>query len=89
MGSRSWQEPLAKLRSHLLGIRNGNASLFLNAYTYNSKFFLMASYQAQLLPLPRDCAVFERVALITHCHETSCERIAPCRFSPVALCRWP
>jgi len=65
MGTKNWGEPITKFKQRVQAIRSGNASIALNAYTYNTKVIPVTSYQAQLIPLPRSYAVLERVALHT------------------------
>ena len=65
MGSRIWEGPLKKYNSRVKHIQNGAASVKLNAYTYNARAVPVTSYVAQLIPLPKNMAVQERVAMHT------------------------
>ncbi len=65
MGSRVWDGPLKKYYSRVKQIHEGAASVQLNAYTYNARVVPVTSYVAQLVPLPKELAVQERVAMHT------------------------
>ena len=51
-GSQNWVGPWQQYASRLQSINNGKASVALNAFTYNSRVVPVASYVAQLIPLP-------------------------------------
>ena len=51
-GSQNWVGPLKKNASRLQSIKNGQAPVALNAFTYNTRVVPVASYIAQLIPLP-------------------------------------
>ena len=51
-GAKMWEGPLKKLENRILAIKNGQASLALNAITYNTTVVPVTSYVAQLVPLP-------------------------------------
>jgi len=51
-GSQNWEGPLKKYASRLQSIKNGQASVAVNAFIDNSRVVPVASYVAQLIPLP-------------------------------------
>ena len=51
-GAKMWEGPMKKLENRILAIKNGQASLALNAITYNTRVVPVTSYVAQLVPLP-------------------------------------
>ena len=51
-GSKMWKCPFKKYENRILAIKNGQASLALNALTYNTRVVPVTSYVAQLVPLP-------------------------------------
>jgi len=64
-GAMNWAEPLAKFKARVQCIHHSKASINVNAYTYNAKALPVTSYQAQLLHLPKEYALLERVAMHT------------------------
>ena len=52
-GSKMWEGPFKKYENRILAIKNGQASLALNAFTYNTRVVPVTSYVAQLVPLPK------------------------------------
>ena len=62
-GSKNWLGPLTKFKARISAIKNSQASLQLNCFTYNSRAVPVASYVVQLVPLPAEYMVLERVAL--------------------------
>ena len=51
-GSQKRAGPLKKYASRLQAIKNGQASVAINAFTYNTRVVPVASYVSQLIPLP-------------------------------------
>ena len=51
-GSQNWAGPLKKYANRMQAIKNGQASVAINAFTYNTRVVPVASYVAQLIPLP-------------------------------------
>ena len=64
-GEFNWAEPIAKFKARVQCIHHSRASININAYTYNVKALPVMAYQAQLLHLPKENALLERVALHT------------------------
>ena len=52
-GSQNWAGPLKKYANRMQAIKNGQASVAINAFTYNTRVVPVASYVAQLIPLSR------------------------------------
>ena len=65
MGSKNWVGPITKYKSRVAAIRSNDASLSLNAYTYNVKVIPVSSYQEQPLSLTKEYSMLERVAMHT------------------------
>ena len=51
-GSQNWEGPLRKYANRLQSIKHGQASVAVNAFTYNTRVVPVTSYVAQLIPLP-------------------------------------
>ena len=51
-GTKNWEGPLNKYANRLQSIKNGQASVAVNAFTYNARVVPVTSYVAQLIPLP-------------------------------------
>jgi len=64
-GEFNWAEPLAKFKARVQCIRHSRASININTYSYNIQALPVTAYQAQLLHLPKEYALLERVAMHT------------------------
>ena len=64
-GRDNWIKPIAKLRDRMQVVKKSGASVFLGAFSFNSRIAPVLSYQAQLLPPPKQLMRTERVALHT------------------------
>jgi hypothetical protein len=64
-GRKNWTEQVSKLKARVQFIQSTNASVKLNAYTYNSRVVPICSYVAQLLPYPKYLEQIERAHMHT------------------------
>ena len=71
-GSKMWEGPLNKYENRILAIKNGQASLVLNAVTYNSRVVHVTGYVAQLIPLPN--SFNERFGMLSALRCPNCMR---------------
>ena len=62
-GAENWHGPITKFRERVKAIKTSQAGISLASYSYNIRTIPVTSYQAQLLHLPRELALLERVAL--------------------------
>ena len=72
-GSQNWVAPLKKYANRMQTIKNGQASIAINAFTYNTRVVPVASYVAQLIPLPDSFA--ERFDILSVIRFANCSQV--------------